>query len=152
MKKSKVGDLFYLKTAKGKALFQYVKETENCELIRILPNIIEKLDEFSSEILESKELYFIFFPLHFAMRRKLIEFIGNYPLPNGLMIPKTFRTEFINPETQKVHWHKIELDTEKYEYIESPDEEFYELNDWSVWNDTLLRERIEDNWTPQKWI
>lgn len=152
MKRLKTGDVLAINTKKGIAFLQYVLDTENnCQLIRILDGLYDQHSDFSEEMLSRKEKYFLHFPLYAAYKRKLITFIGSYVLPTNLNIPKYFRSQLIHPLTGKSSWYIREENSSSMKHILKLSEDEIKLSDWSVWNDTLLKERLEENWTLDKW-
>ena len=49
-------------------------------------------------------------------------------------------------------WHVVNVDDWKRELkFELTDEE-KDYSEWGIWNFQLLLERLEDNWTPRKWV
>ncbi|MDD2533285.1 MAG: hypothetical protein PHC86_01125 [Eubacteriales bacterium] len=152
MKKIKVGDIFGISTNRGHAVFQYVANTkDNCDLIRILPGFFQSLSFDFQEIVRNQEMYFIHFPLQAALNKKLVTYIGYYELPQGFVVPKHFRVQTINPRNGESTWYIREENKNGMQYIDVLSDEIIALSDWCVWNDTLLRERIEENWSLQNW-
>lgn len=152
MKKIRIGDIFGISTKRGYAIFQYVSDTkDNCDLIRILPGIFQDLTIDWLEIVRKKEMYFIHFPLQAAVNKKLVTFIGNFELPQGFIVPKHFRDHTVNPRNGNSTWYIREENRNKMKLIDVLSDEFIGLSDWGIWNDTLLRERIEENWSLQNW-
>ena len=131
---------------------QYVSSTDdNCELIRILPNLYPEINFFREDLLSQKERYFIHFPLLYAYKRKLVIFIGNYSIPNNVTIPKYFRSQNIHPKTNRASWYIFEEGTNMMHHVKVLTDDNITLSDWDVWNDTLLKERLEQNWSLEGW-
>ena len=48
-------------------------------------------------------------------------------------------------------WHIVEVETLKRQLVNSLSYEQSKLSPWGVWNDTLLKENLEAEWSPEKW-
>jgi len=93
------------------------------ELIRVLPGVYDKIPDNLKEIVTGKEEYFVHFPVKAAKKQKIIELISNFDLPNGLEIPKKFRTEIMNNDGNLVGWHIVDYETWQRETISELTEE-----------------------------
>ena len=82
-------------------------------------------------------------------KRKIVELVGFYPA-NGFKKPEYMRTEH-NVRGEFLGWHIINTETWKRELVKSLSLEQKELSPWGVWNDTLLIERLVDNWSLKNW-
>ncbi|GGA49178.1 hypothetical protein [Psychrobacillus lasiicapitis] len=49
-------------------------------------------------------------------------------------------------------WHIIDYDTWSRENVERLSKEQKQLSPWGIWNDTLLKQRLAEGWTLDKWI
>lgn len=73
MRKIAVGDVFEIITPKGKVYLQYVYCNKSiCELIRILPGFFADVPDNLQEVINSKELFLIHFPLKAALKKKIV--------------------------------------------------------------------------------
>lgn len=148
----KVGDVFEVDTPRGKAYIQYASHDEVIgELIRVLPGVYDKRPENLMEIVNGEEEYFIHFPLKAAKKQKLVELISNFELAKGLEIPKKFRDDITDKDGNLIGWHIVDYDTWQRETISELSEEQKKLSPWGTWNDTLLIERILQEWTLENW-
>ncbi|EPD51088.1 hypothetical protein HMPREF1210_02279 [Paenisporosarcina sp. HGH0030] len=152
MKRLKIGDVFEIVTSNGIGLFQYVHKDETIgELIRILPCLFKEGYVIEDEIVKKKELYLIHFPLGTALNQKLVTKKGSYTIPQDFKLPKKFRSEhMVNGEF--ICWHIIDYDTWKREKVERMTEEQKQLSPWGTWNDTLLKLRLAEGWTLDRWF
>jgi hypothetical protein len=76
MKNIQVGDIFEITTPKGNRYFQYVyRDKVDIELIRILPGLYSDQPQEMSQLVATKELYFIGFPLKAAHNEKLLNLL-----------------------------------------------------------------------------
>ncbi|RQO73159.1 hypothetical protein DBR44_09595 [Aquitalea sp. FJL05] len=144
----KAGDTFSIVTATGVGYFQYVKKMPPLgSLIRVIPKIYAKSDIFSADFLEVNTNFFVFFPVADSLKKGLIEKIGNFPIPQHAKTP-IFRTGIVNPATKKVDVWWLWDGIREWKIGELSDEQ-RRLPIRGVWNDTLLKERIDEGWLPE---
>ncbi len=150
MAKIKIGDIFEIVTPIGKAYLHYIFKDESIgDLIRVLPGIYAERPASFEQLAASKERYMIFFPVSVANKRKIIELVGNYPT-TGFTKPAFMRTEHI-VKGDFLGWFIINTKTWQRELKKELSSEQKELSPWGVWNDTLLIERLGNNWSLQSW-
>ena len=152
--KVKKGDIFELHTNNGIAYFQCVKESPATEVetIRILPGIYVSLEQARLEDLVNKqETFFIKFPLKYGLKKKVIKFVGNYRIPNSVIVPRYYRDMHI-VRGEFIAWHIIDSETYMIQSVKELSEEQKKLSPAGMWNDTLLAERIAEGWTLENWI
>ncbi len=152
--KIRFGDVFEIQTTKGVAYFQCVKETpaNEVETIRVLPGVYGVTETLDIEkLVEKKELYFIQFVLKYAVKKKCVKPVGNYKVPEQVIVPRYYRDTHI-VRGVFVCWHIVDSETLKRRSVEKLSEEEKMLSEWGVWNDTLLAERIAEGWTLDKWV
>ncbi len=151
MAKIKLGDLFELKTSKGYAYIHYIHKNDDLgELIRVLPKIYKKRPVNFNEIVSQKEKFIVFFPLSAATRKKLVEYIGFYNCEN-YTIPKYMRTEH-NVRGEFLGWHIVNIETWQRNLVKSLTSEQKKLSPWGIWNISLLKERIIQDWKIEDWV
>lgn len=151
MARIKIGDVFEISTPKGKAYLQYVYKHETIgELIRILDGLYVDGCERLDELVENKELYFIHFPLGAAYKRRIVNKIGNYLLPTNFKLPRKFRDDHI-VRGEFICWHIVDYDSWQRESVKELSEEQKKLSPLGTWNDTLLIEKLVDDWTLDEW-
>ena len=152
--KIKFGDLFEIVTSRGLAYFQCVKESPatECELIRILPSITSNIEEVNfNRIVEEKEIFFIQFALKYAVKKKCVKFIGNFKVPEEVVVPRYFRS-IHKIKHEFISWHIVDSETLYRQSVQVLTDEQKKLSPWEIWNDTLLAERIAEGWTLDKWV
>lgn len=82
MKNSEIGSVYAIKTSIGYGLFQCVQHNQTgIDVVRVLQPVIQNIDQFSPELLQENERYFIKFTVQAAFNRKLIILIGKYNVP-----------------------------------------------------------------------
>ena len=154
MKRVKNGDVFEISTKRGIAYFQCVKEAKptECEVIRILPGVYS-IDQIKNldELVKQDEVFFIQFPLKYAVKQNCVRLIGNYPVPEQVKLPKYYRDKHI-VKGEFVSWHIVDAKTLKIRAVKELSEEEKHLSPAGIWNDTLLAERIAEEWKPDDWV
>ncbi|WP_176010315.1 hypothetical protein [Paenalkalicoccus suaedae] len=153
MSRVKIGDVFKIEVSQGKAYFQYIYNDEVCgELIRILPEIYDSdFDDFS-RLVKGNTKYLIHFPLKAAYNRNIVSFIANHDIPNSFSLPKYFRDDKRDKDGHLIAWQIVNYQTLQRETVDQLTEEQKKLSQWGTWNDTLLIERISEDWTLDDWV
>lgn len=151
MARIKPGDIFEIKTPKGKVYLHYVyKDKVIGELIRVLPGLYSERPFNFKDVASKKEMYLVSFALSFAYKRNIVELVGHYSLPD-FQKPKYMRTEHA-VQGEFLGWHIVNTETWERKLIKELTEEQKRLSPWGVWNDTLLIERLTQGWTLDSWV
>jgi len=144
--KAKIGNVLEIPTKKGIAYVQYTHETEYGGVVRVLNGVYDQpLNKDSLCKLATEPHEFIaIIPVTAAVWRKIFIVAAHCDIPESARSHPIFRSSkdayedyFLWDGEEK--WSKDEL---------SEDEKKYPI--LSIWNDTLLIERIEEGWRPQK--
>jgi hypothetical protein len=152
MRKIKIGDVFSITTPKGKAYFQYVYDNkEICELIRVLPGIYTEAPFDLLRFVAEKEMYMVHFPLKAALKKGIIDFVGDFGLPKNFELPQIMRIDYSDAEGNQ-GWHIVNYNTWQRVYVKTLSREQLKLSPWEIWNDTMLIERLSDNWNLEQWV
>lgn len=151
-KKAKFGDIIGIKTPKGFAYLQYThKDPEYGDLLRVLPGVFDGEPDSLESLSNLKELYFVFFPLSFALSKELVSVVGYAAIPEWAVEKPFLRRAGGRAPTGKVlNWW---LNDGRREW--KVDKLSEEQKNWSlaaIWNDTLLIQRICEGWMPSKEI
>jgi len=110
-----LGDVFIIKTPNGKAYLQYVYKDETLgEMIRVLSGLYNCEIINLEESVKENELYIIFFPLKAAYKRNIVEYVGQYSIPNGFQKPRFMRVDNVDRNGQMINWHLLILKRGKY--------------------------------------
>ena len=150
MVRIKVGDIFEINTRKGKAYLHYInKESTTGELIRVLPGLYSDRPANFNELAALKEKYMVSFPLSAAYKKGIIELVSSCSTLS-FSKPKFMRTEH-NIRGEFLGWHIVNTDNWQRQLIKSLTTEQKKLSPWGIWNDTLLIERLENDWSLEKW-
>lgn len=145
----KVGDVFEIETAKGRAYFQYFgKAPVMGALIRVLPGTYDADPELS-KLVEEKTNFWVFFPVSASLKQGVIKKKGNFPLPVHSKEMPVFRSGIINQETKRVNTWWFWDGTQEW-MVGSITDEQRKMPIKAAWNDTMLIKRIEDGWLPEK--
>jgi hypothetical protein len=152
--KIKCGDVFEIKTSKGYGYFQCVKEAPatDVEIIRIFPGVYTNEGEANlNRLVGEKELYFIQFPLKYAVKKKCVRLVGNFSVSNAVIAPRYYRSMH-KIGTDFVCWQIVDSQTLQRRSVDVLSNEEKKLSPWGAWNDTLLAERIAEGWCLEQWI
>jgi len=152
MKRAKTGDIIELKTSRGLAYLQYTHEhirpPQFGSLIRALEGFYLERPQDLEALARTGTRFRTFFPLKQAVNRGYMETIGNATIPPKYTPFPIFRNGTPDPETKKVsNWWL--WDGEREWRVGALNEEQMEYPILEIWNDTLLMERIESDWTPR---
>lgn len=80
-KKPTIGDVAEIKTHHGLAYAQYTLDGNGSgQIVRVLPGLYNSRPDLESLALQ-RELYFVFYTLAFAIRKKEAEIVCNLPVP-----------------------------------------------------------------------
>ena len=146
----KLGDIFEIKTTKGYAYLHFIyKDKETGDLVRVLHGLHSKRPIDFNDLASHQEQFMVFFPLSFANKKNIVEFVGSYPAdefekPKFMRIEHFVRGEFIG-------WHIINTDTWQRQLTQALSPEQKKLSPWGVWNDTLLIESLENDFSLATW-
>ena len=147
----KIGDVFAISTAKGTGYLQYVyTDREDIEFVRILSGLFKGLQPKLDVIVRQPERYVVGFPVSAAFRRKIIERTGTYVVPDWFGMPRYFRSPH-RVRGENLGWHIIDNWDWSRRFVQqlSPTEKL--LSPAGIWNDTLLKERLESDWSLETW-
>lgn len=151
-KSAEIGNVYAIKTKIGYGLFQVVQNDEvGIDVVRVLKPTIEDVGQFSPELLQETERYFIKFTVRAALNKKLIIFIGKYTVPSSVKVPKKYRMLDVVPHRNIRNWYIVDAKTNRMKLVSRIDKKFLSLSCDAVWNDTFLIERIEEGWTLEDW-
>ena len=99
-------------------------------------------------LVQEKERYFIFFPVAAAKRKKIVQFVGNFPVPpwaegrpvmrraGGIARDGRVMNWFIRSDQGEIRVDKLSKEQELFSIAE-------------VWNDAMLAQRICEDWRPE---
>ena len=145
----KPGDVFSIEVRGGKAYFQFINKNKTMSsLIRVLPGIHEQSSGDISDIAIQPTRFWTFFPVAESLKDSVIQKEGNYPIPVHAQKMPLFRTGVVNPETKRVETWWL-WDGEKSWKAGNLTDDQRRLPIRGNWNDTLLKERIEQGWLPE---
>ncbi|MEK3881752.1 hypothetical protein [Paenibacillus sp. PL2-23] len=121
-------------------------------MIRILPGVYQE-DSYPNEdvINNQKEAFFIHFPLAAAKRLGIVTLVWNAELPSHFKLPTKFREPITDDEGKTLYWHIVDYKIWMRKTVEVLDDVEVQYSPWGTWNDTLLIEQINDNFTLGNW-
>lgn len=145
----KVGDVFAIETTNGKAYFQFVKKIPPMgSLIRVLPGTY-KTEPNVNALVEEKTNFWIFFPVSAALKQGIIQKAKSCNVPGHSKETPTFRAGVVDPSTGRVDTWWFWNGDKEWKVGEITEEQ-RKLPIRGSWNDTLLVQRIEEGWLPEK--
>jgi hypothetical protein len=151
MSKIQIGDLFQADADGKQAFMHYVGNMGNvAQLARVFYHFGDAKKVNLSNLVKSQELFLIFFPLAVSYRKKLIDKIDNYPVPENFSQPKFMRSPHII-KGKFLGWHIVDIETLQRKLVQNITEEQRKLSPWGIWNKIYLIEHLEKNWTLDKW-
>jgi hypothetical protein len=152
MKKYKFGDIFYIKNKKTTVVIQFVEDHKTFgSLVRVLSKHKGKIKQISDIQLDlEKELFVLFFPLAAAIQRKIAVFLTN-DSKFKFTIPRYMRSEHYTKNDGFTGWEIHDLQESKMHVVKSLDKETIKFSPWGIWNDTLLLEVAESEWSLGTW-
>ena len=149
MSRLMIGDIVEIKTLKGNAYAQYThKHSQYGSLLRVFKGFYSSRPVVIEDIMKNDIQFSIFFPLKAAVTQRIVEIVGNIPVPKPLEQFPMFRAGIADPVTGKVSVWWL-WDGKNEEKVGSITNEQRKLPIRGVWNDTLLVERIESGWMPE---
>jgi hypothetical protein len=145
------GDVFSIETKKGLGFLQYLETSIfKIDYIRVL-DFISESGNITQEEINQPERWCIEFPLKVAIRRKLVEKVDNFLLPESFIIPKYSRTKHIIKGEFK-GWFIVNRNSWKLTFVEKLNDNQMQLSPSGIMNDTLIKERLESDWKLSKWV
>jgi len=144
------GDIFEIQTPKGKAYLQFISSGSK-ELVRVLKGLFEETpgDKELSELANSEERFKVHYRIKSALRDKIVRKVGHSENKH-LTVPLFMRAKKI-VGTETKGWHIINTTSKKRVLKESLSDEELKLSPWGAWSDSLLIERISQNWSLRDW-
>lgn len=144
--KAKIGDILEVLTKKRLAYVQYTHENEYGGVIRVLPGIFDHplQKDTLCKLATHPHEFIAIIPVTAAVSRKIFKVAAHCDIPEFANSHPIFRSSKGEYEDYTLwdgekEWSKDEL---------SEDEKKFPI--LSIWNDTLLAERIADGWRPEK--
>jgi len=148
MKKSKIGDIIEIPTSKGLAYAQYTHQHPQFGgLIRVFDTLQDQRPTDFVSLVNGTVRFSTFFPLQAAVSKKIFSVVGHHDVPASNRQFPLFRCGIADPKTKKVSVWWL-WDGEKEWTVGNITPEQRKLPIRSTWNDTMLVERIEEDWRP----
>jgi len=150
MAKIEKGDVFRIRTKIGFGFLQFIDKTiDRTHYIRVL-DFISPNGIISQEDVNKKERWCTEFVLNIALRRRLVEKVGNLKIPNNFRIARFARSKHVVGENIN-GWNIVNRNTSKLTFKEVLSEQELALSPDGIMNDTYIIERLEEGWTLENW-
>lgn len=149
MKRPIIGDVIEIETPSGLAYTQLSHiDKQFGHLLRVLPGLFKDRPESFSSLVSLKERFHVFFPLGAALTKGIVKRVGNEDVPTWAQKFPLMRKAGWRDESGKVlNWWL--WDGEREWNVDSLTPEQESLSLAQIWNDTLLIQRIVENWSPE---
>lgn len=148
-KRVQIGDIIEIPTGKGLAYAQYTHQhSQMGGLIRVFDELFSSRPSNLSKVVNGPVRFSTFLPIKTAVNRGIFNVVGHYDVaPQNTPFP-LFRNGNSDPKTKKVAawWF---WDGEKSWKVGEITPEQRKMPIRGVWNDTLLIQRIEEDWRPE---
>lgn len=116
-------------------------------LLRVFTGFDAERPENISSIARRPVQFSTFFPLNAAVTRKIVQIAGHAPVDPDLATFPTFRSGVVDPRTGNVGtWWLWDGENERRVGALTPEQRQFPVR--GVMNDTLLIERIVEEWNP----
>jgi hypothetical protein len=158
-KKATLGDILEVTTPRGLAYLQYTHEEGSMgSLVRVLPGLFPVRPKDLFALGRQKEVYFTFYTLDDALKRRDAEIVSNQPIPESARAHPIMRAAKGHDATGKTHaWTVVRADmpftpenlkrAPKYTSL-TPD--LAKLSIHQIWPHGLLVKRLAQEWTPER--
>jgi hypothetical protein len=149
---SGIGAVVEIETANGFVYAQHTHEhigpPRMGSLIRIIDGVFPEHQACTGDLVSRPTRFQVFFPLAAALKRGSVTLIGSAPVPEQDQRFPIFRNGVRDPIAGKVQtWWLWDGKHEWKVGALSEEQKSYPL--LAVWNDTILRERLEAGWRPE---
>ena len=144
------GQVFSIRLDKGFGFIQFIETDDlGIEYVRILDSI-RTTEKITQSEVNLTQRWCCGFLVKTAYKKNLIEFIGKFELP-----PK-YKVEYItraphNVKGEHLGWHIINRVTLERKLIPKLKRKHFNLSPHGIFNDTLIKERLLNNWELSKW-
>lgn len=144
------GDIFAIETPGGTAYLQYtLRDPTMGPLIRVLPGLHEQVPDLGA-LAQRRESFWLFFPLGSAVRRRIVRRVATAAIPDRARSMPLMRSPGPIEDGRVVRW-AIMNGGDIVRWVDRLDSEERDLSERSIWNDTLLVERLQSGWSPRDW-
>lgn len=145
----KIGDVVEVKTSRGFSYLHYThKHRQYGALLRAFAGFHDTRPSALPELMARPAAFQCFFPLRAALDQGIVSVVGNVELSASEKNFPTFRAGVMNPATRKVDVWWLWNGQEEWKVGDLTAEQ-RRLSIRGVWNDTLLRDRLESEWWPE---
>lgn len=151
MKRAKIGDVLEIPTGRGLAYCQYThRDKEYGDLIQVKEGFYSSRPGSFENVIHSESTIITFFPVGYAVKDKVFEIVARMDVPERFQKFPTFRVRGINIKNGKAKewWFWDGVKTWPKKPVYELTEEQINLPIKEIWNDTLLIEYIESDYTP----
>jgi hypothetical protein len=149
-KRARIGDVVEISTKRGFAYGHYVLRHEQMgALLRVFPGFFSERPTDFTELVSQPPRLVTFFPIGAAVHRGIFPVIAHVPVSEADQILPPFKARGHIDRQGRVHdWWIRDGERERRISGRLPTK-YHSLPEWEIINDTLLIERLQEDWTPE---
>jgi hypothetical protein len=149
-KRVRIGDVVEIQTKRGLVYAHYVlNHDEMGALLKLAQGFFEQQPGDFAQLMGKPARFVAFFPLGAAINRKIFKVVGNIPVSDAdEKLPQFIASGHIDRKGCVHNWLLKDNDR-TIRLGRMLRKEHRSLPHWEIINDTLLIERLEDDWSPE---
>lgn len=149
-KRARKGDVVEISTKRGFAYAQYLLRHEQMgALVRALPGFFSERPTRFTDLVTQSPRFITFFPVGAAVHRGIFPVVAHVPVSEaGQRLPLFKARGHIDRQGRVHDWRIRDGERERRISGRLPPK-YHSLPEWEIINDTLLIERLEEDWTPE---
>ncbi len=145
------GDVFSIEIKNGVGFLQFVQTTQfKIDYIRVL-DFISDSKKITQHDIDMPERWCTEFPLKAAIKKKIVEKVGNFSIPDSFIVPRYARTKHLI-RGEFIGWYLVNRNTRKLTFVEKLNSYQMTLSPSGIMNDTLIKEWLESDWKLSEWV
>jgi len=157
--KARIGDICEITTPVGLAYIQYTHPAISLgSLVRVLPGLFKERPSGFAELAKQRELYFVFYPLSYALRDRDAEVVSHQPVPEWAQPYPLMRWPGASDSRGRVVAWKIFKASEpltpefhaRTSVIRTLTPEQEKLSIHHLWPHPVLVKELGRGWTPER--
>lgn len=157
-RKAKIGDVCEIKTPVGLAYVQYTHDHPSMgQLMRVLPGMYPNRPDLG-KLAQEKELYYLFYPLHYSIRDRKLEVAANEAVPRWAKPYPPMRASWGEDRTGKtLRWLITDASKEftldeipKMLHVDDLTPEQRRFSPYQLWSHEAVVQRLTEGWTPER--
>lgn len=149
-KRARIGDVVEIPTKRGFAYAHYVLRHEQMgALLRVLPGFFRERPIAFTDVVSQSPCFVTFFPIGAAVHRGIFAVVAHAPVSKADQVLPLFKARGHIDRQGRVHDWWIRDGVREERIGGRLPAKYRSLPEWVIINDTLLIERLEEDWTPE---